>query len=154
MLTGQLLQVCLRREVLTDHEVHSQAQRRQLRSVATTEPRRDHGLEAEVEQAKPNQSKTQQGQLLGTSVVRTLKHSFGGSRPWKPAKAEHEARSHPHSGHRRERTKMKGDVSVTTQSSRALETHPLHAQRAEGGDGGATRPRAARERAFGGEARE
>ena len=35
---------------------------------------------------------------------------------------------------------MDGDVSVTNQSSRALERHPLHAQRAEGGDGGSGRP--------------
>ena len=35
---------------------------------------------------------------------------------------------------------MDCDVRATNQISRALETHPLHAQRAEGGDGGAGRP--------------
>ena len=41
MLTGQSMQARLRREVPTDHEAQSQAQRRQLRRVTKTELRRD-----------------------------------------------------------------------------------------------------------------
>ena len=40
MQTGQSIRACLRREVPTDIEPHSQTQRRQLRRVATTELRR------------------------------------------------------------------------------------------------------------------
>ena len=45
MRTGQSAKACLRRAVPTDHEARGQAQRRQLRRVAT-ELRRDHYLEA------------------------------------------------------------------------------------------------------------
>ena len=45
MRTGQSAKACLRREVPTDHEARGQAQRRQLRRVAT-ELRRDHNPEA------------------------------------------------------------------------------------------------------------
>ena len=83
------------------------------------------------------------GTAAGMSVVRTLKHSLGGSRPWKPNHDRIHTQVIGESG-----PEMDGDVSVTTQSSRALETHPLHTQRAEGRDSGArqsSRPRAARE---------
>ena len=49
MLTGQSKRACLIREVPTDHEAHSQSQRRQLRGVATTELRRDCSPQAEAE---------------------------------------------------------------------------------------------------------
>ena len=49
MRSGQSAQACLRREVPTDLEAHSQSQWRQLRRVATTELRRDCSLEAEAE---------------------------------------------------------------------------------------------------------
>ena len=64
MWTGQSAQACLRREVPTDHEAHSQSQRRQLRRVATTELRRDCSLEAEAEhraQSHPNSGPQQSG---------------------------------------------------------------------------------------------
>ena len=79
MQTGQSVYACLRREVPTDHEARGQAQRRQLRRVAPSfggswprpkrepEPRQDAAVTAP-----------------GTSVVHTPKHSFGGSRSWKP----------------------------------------------------------------------
>ena len=49
MMTGQPMHFCLRREVPTDHEAHSQTQRRQLRRVATTELQRKRAPEAEAE---------------------------------------------------------------------------------------------------------
>ena len=51
MRTGQSAKACLRREVPTDHEARGQAQRRQLRRVAT-ELRRDRDPEAEAKHAK------------------------------------------------------------------------------------------------------
>ena len=51
MRTGQSAKACLRREVPTDHEARGQAQRRQLRRVAT-ELRRDHDPEAGAKYAK------------------------------------------------------------------------------------------------------
>ena len=51
MRTSQSAKACLRREVPTDHEARGQAQRRQLRRVAT-ELRRDRDPEAEAKHAK------------------------------------------------------------------------------------------------------
>ena len=56
--TGQSAKACLRREVPTDHEARGQAQRRQLRRVAT-ELRRDRDPEAEAKHAKHNRIRTQ-----------------------------------------------------------------------------------------------
>ena len=58
MRTGQSAKACLRREVPTDHEAHGQAQRRQLRRVAT-ELRRDRDPEAEAKHAKHGRIRTQ-----------------------------------------------------------------------------------------------
>ena len=54
MLTGQSKQVCLRREMPTDHVAcsHEEAQRRQLRRVATTELWRESTPEAKATHAK------------------------------------------------------------------------------------------------------
>ena len=51
MRTGQSAKACVRREVPTDHEARGQAQRRQLRRIAT-EVRRDHDPEAGAKHAK------------------------------------------------------------------------------------------------------
>ena len=58
MRTGQSAKACLRREVPTDHEARGQAQRRQLRRVAT-ELRRDHDPEAGAKHAKHDRIRTQ-----------------------------------------------------------------------------------------------
>ena len=58
MRTGQSAKACLRREVPTDHEARGQAQRRQLRRVAT-ELRRGRDLEAEAKHAKHGRIRTQ-----------------------------------------------------------------------------------------------
>ena len=58
MRTGQSAKACLRREVPTDHEARGQAQRRQLRRVAT-ELRRDHDPEARAKHAKHDRIRTQ-----------------------------------------------------------------------------------------------
>ena len=71
MMTGQSMQACLRREVPTDHEAHSQAQRRQLRRVATTELRRERAPEAEAEHAKHDRIRTQDGHLTRMTAWRS-----------------------------------------------------------------------------------
>ena len=58
MRTGQPAKACLRREVPTDLEARGQAQRRQLRRVAT-ELRRDHDPEAGAKHAKHDRIRTQ-----------------------------------------------------------------------------------------------
>ena len=56
--TGQSAKACLRREVPTDHGARGQAQRRQLRRVAT-ELLRDRDPEAEAKHAKHGRIRTQ-----------------------------------------------------------------------------------------------
>ena len=69
MRTGQSAMACLRREVPTDHEARGQAQRRQLRGVAT-ELRRDRDPEAEAKHAKHDRIRTQISYLSRMTSVR------------------------------------------------------------------------------------
>ena len=81
MRTGQSAQACLRREVPTDHEAHSQSQLRQLRRVATTELRRDCSLEAEAEHrarshphSVPQRERTRAGCRRRAGATKLWKH--------------------------------------------------------------------------------
>ena len=69
MRTSQSAKACLCRVVPTDHEARGQAQRRQLRRVAT-ELRRDHDLEAGAKHAKQGRIRTQIGYLSRMTSVR------------------------------------------------------------------------------------
>ena len=69
MLTGQSKQACLRRRVPTDHEAHSQAQRRLLWRVATTELRRVPAAEAEAEHAMHGRIRTPKRNSRSTIAV-------------------------------------------------------------------------------------
>ena len=80
MRTGQSAQACLRREVPTDHEAHSQTQRRQLRRVATTELRWEWTPEAEAEHRARSHPRS------GPHRERTrarLRRRVGATKPWK-----------------------------------------------------------------------
>ena len=87
MRTGQSVKACLRREVPTDHEARGQAQRRQLRRVAT-ELRRDCDPEAEAKHAKHGRIRTQISYLSrmtsdrGGEQTVTSTHSGWRGRRW------------------------------------------------------------------------
>ena len=82
MLTGQSIRACLRREVPTDHEPHSETQRRQLRRVAPTELRRECTPEAEAEQATHGRIRTPKRNSRNTIAV-MLKPFAGAFKLWK-----------------------------------------------------------------------
>ena len=82
------------------------------------------------------------GKAAGTRAT-TLR--FDGIATWKPNRSERTARSHPHSGPRRERTKMDGDVSRTAELWRLTRS----ARRGGEWCWETTKPRAAREVACG-----
>ena len=87
MRIGQSAKACLRQEVPTDHEARGQAQRRQLRRVAT-ELRRDHDPEAEAEHAKHGRIRAQISYLSrmtsdrGGEKTMTSTHSGCRGRRW------------------------------------------------------------------------
>ena len=58
---------------------------------------------------------------------------FGGTAAWKPNESEHETRSHPHSGPRRERTED-GWRRKRDEPDRALETTTLYTRSAQRGE--------------------
>ena len=88
MRTSQSAKACLRREVPTDHEARGQAQRRQLRRVATG-LRRDRDPEAEAKHAKHGRIRTQISYLSrltsdrGDEETVTSTHSGWRGRRWR-----------------------------------------------------------------------
>ena len=81
MMTGQSIRTCLRREVPTDHEAHSQTQRRQLRRVATTELRRECTPEGKLERrarsrphSGPQRERTRAGRRRRAGATNLWKH--------------------------------------------------------------------------------
>ena len=97
MQTGQSIRACLRREVPADHEARSQASAGPLL-----------GSRSRTSKAKPRQDAA--GTAAGRGVVRTHKHSFGGSRPWKPKRNADHDRSTLRCSERESRLVRSGDV--------------------------------------------